>query len=162
MPISATGQPPRCASQTTAICAPRIAAQRSSGGWSASIAAEEGGEHRGGDSDIDRRHALAHAVDVECGATHPAVLLGDEQQLDTELVAAHAAHERLWELVALVELDEQRVGQLAVGELGEQRVGQLAVGELGDRLERELQALEVEPGSRGDDGHSALPSLLLG
>ena len=36
-PSSATGRPPRWASQTTALSAPRIAAQRSSGSWSASI-----------------------------------------------------------------------------------------------------------------------------
>ena len=39
MPSSATGQPPRWASQTTAASASRIPAQRSSGGWSGSTAA---------------------------------------------------------------------------------------------------------------------------
>jgi hypothetical protein len=61
------------------------------------------------------------------------VLLGHEGQLDAELLTTHAAHELLGKLVALVELDQDAVGQLALGELG-------------DRLERELQALEVEPG----------------
>ena len=39
MPIIATGQPPRVASHTTAASASRIAAQRSSGSWSASATA---------------------------------------------------------------------------------------------------------------------------
>ena len=115
------------------------------------VAAEEGGEHAGGDAEVDRGHPLADAVDVERAAAHPAVLLGDEQQLDAELLAAHAAHELLRELVALVELDQQLVGELALGELV-------------DRLERERQFLWGEPSGGGHRGHgfstspAALPS----
>ena len=49
-----------------------------------------------------RRHVLAHPVDVERAAAHPAVLLGDEHQLDAELVAAHAVDDVLWADILVV------------------------------------------------------------
>ena len=97
------------------------------------VAAQEGGEHGGGDAEVDGGHPLAHAVDVHRRAAHAAVLLGDEQELDAEVLAAHAAHELLGELVALVELDQQRVWQLAARELA-------------DRLERELEGFQIQTG----------------
>ena len=80
-----------------------------------------------------RRHPLADAVDVERAAAHARrTRTGTNTQLDAELVARrHPAHERLRELVALVELDQQRIGQLARGEVV-------------DRLQRDLQHLGVE------------------
>ncbi len=77
------------------------------------IATEERREHRGGHPDVDAGHPIAHPGDVEGTATHAAVLLFDEQQLDAELLAAHAPHEIGGKLVLLVQLDQARVGELA-------------------------------------------------
>ena len=79
------------------------------------VAAEERGEHAGRDADVDRGHQFAHAVHVEGAAAHPAVRLGDEQQRDAELVAAHPAHDRLGELVGGVQLQQFGFGQFALG-----------------------------------------------
>ena len=46
------------------------------------VAAKERGEHAGGEAEVDAGHLLAHPVDVDGAAAHPAVLLGDEHQLD--------------------------------------------------------------------------------
>jgi hypothetical protein len=62
--------------------------------------------------------------------------LGHEQELDAQLLAAHPAHQCLGELVALVELDQQRVGELAAGELA-------------DRFQRELERLEINAAACG-------------
>ena len=70
-------------------------------------------------------------VDVEGRAAHAAVLLGDEQQLDAEVVAAHPLDELGRELVTLVEVDEQLLGQLVRGEVS-------------DRVERHLQHVAVQ------------------
>ena len=96
------------------------------------VAAQERRQLRGREPEVDRRHPLADAVDVERAASHAPVLVGHEQQLDAELIAGrHPAHDLLWELVTLIELDQQRVGKLAGSELV-------------DRLERDLQRLEIE------------------
>ena len=50
------------------------------------IAAEESGQHRGRDAQVDARHLLADAVDVEGAAAHAAELFGNEQELDAQLV----------------------------------------------------------------------------
>ena len=95
------------------------------------VAAEERRQHRGGDAEVDGGHPLAGPVDVEGRAAHAAVLLGDEQQLDAEVVAAHPLDQLGGELVALVEVDEQLLGQLVRGELA-------------DRVERHLQRVSVK------------------
>ena len=96
------------------------------------IAAELRRELRGREAEVERGHPLADAIDVERAAAHAAVLERHEDQLEPELVArGHPAHERLWELVALVELDQQRIGKLARGEVV-------------DRLQRDLQHFGVE------------------
>ena len=66
--------------------------------------AEKRRQHGGRDAEIDRGHALADPIDVDRLAAHPAELLRYEEQLDAELLAAHAAHGLLGKLVALVEL----------------------------------------------------------
>ena len=54
------------------------------------VAAQEGGEHRGGNAQVDARHLLADAVHVEGAAAESAVLLGNKQKLNAQLVrAAH-------------------------------------------------------------------------
>ena len=80
------------------------------------IAAEEGGEQARRDADVDARHGLADAVDVEGTAAHPAVLLGDEHELHSKLVS-HLTNQRLRELVFRVELEEERVGELRAREV---------------------------------------------
>ncbi len=95
------------------------------------VAPEERGEHSGGDADVDAGHALAHPVDVEGAAAHSAVLLGDEQKLDAELAAAHLVDHVGRELVALVEVEQDALGQLPMGELL-------------DRAEDQLEGLEIE------------------
>ena len=81
------------------------------------IAPEERGEHARRHPHVDRRHPLADSVHVERAAAHPAVLLGDEEQLDAEIVAAHLADEVFRALVVAVEPELQVDGQVAVGEL---------------------------------------------
>ena len=96
------------------------------------VAAQERRELRGREPEVDRRHPLADATDVERAAAHAPVLEGHEQQLDAEPVAGrHPAHELLWELVTLVEFDQQRIGKLALGEVV-------------DRRQRDVQYLEIE------------------
>ena len=51
------------------------------------VAAEERRELGRRQAEVDRRHPLADAVDVERAAAHAPVLVGHEQQLDTELIA---------------------------------------------------------------------------
>ena len=55
-------------------------------------------------------HALADPVHVDCAAAHPAELLGDEQELDAELLAAHPAYELLRELGRARQARSARVG----------------------------------------------------
>ena len=83
------------------------------------VAAEERGEHAGGDAEVDARHLLADAVDVEGAAAHAAVLLGDEEELDAELVAAHRADELHRALVARVELEQLLVRQMLCSKFAE-------------------------------------------
>jgi hypothetical protein len=99
------------------------------------VAAKERRKHAGGHADIETGHLLAHAVDVDRAAAHPAVLLGDEQQLDAKLVTAHPADEVLGAHVVVVQL------QLPV--LGE-RIRDIVA----DRLQRHLQRVCVETGLR--------------
>ena len=80
------------------------------------IAAEKSSQHRGCDSEIDARHLLANAVDVEGAAAHAAELFGDEQELDAQLVrAAHIADDLDGALVALIEFDQDFIGQALLG-----------------------------------------------
>ena len=95
------------------------------------VAAEERRQHRGGDAEVDGGHPLADPVDVEGRAAHAAVLLGDEQQLDAQILAAHPLDQLGGELVALVEVDEQLLRQLVRGEVA-------------DRVERHLQHVAVQ------------------
>ena len=81
------------------------------------VRAEEGGEDAGGDAEIDLCHLLAHPVDVERAAAHALEVLGDEQQLNAQAVAAHRAHDFDRELVGMVELQQLVVGQVVRGEL---------------------------------------------
>ena len=76
------------------------------------VAAQEGGEHRGGDADVDPCHPLADPVRVERAAAQTAVLLGDEDQMDAEVVAAHRAHGLLGAGVVAVEVEPAARRQL--------------------------------------------------
>jgi hypothetical protein len=95
------------------------------------VAAQEGRQHAGGDAEVDRRQLLADAVDVEGATAHAAVLLGDEQQLDAQLVAAHGAHDLHRELVGVIQLEQP---------LRRQQLGR----ELADRFQGQLQRLTVQ------------------
>ena len=70
------------------------------------VAAEERGEHRGGEPDVDAGQPLADPVGVERAAAQPAVLLRDEHQVHTEGVAAHRADCVLRADVLVVELEQ--------------------------------------------------------
>ena len=82
------------------------------------IAAQERGEKRGGDAEIDARHLFADEIDVEGAAAHAAVLFGNEQELDAELVrVAHVANNFHRTFVALIQSDQLFVGQALLGEV---------------------------------------------
>jgi hypothetical protein len=95
------------------------------------IAAQQGGEDAGGDPEIDARQGLADLVDVEGPTAHAAVLFGDEEELDAQILAAHPADEVVGELVSGVEVEDLRVGEVFAGEVL-------------DRLEGQLQRLAIE------------------
>jgi hypothetical protein len=94
-------------------------------------------------------HLFADPVDVERSAAHAAVLLGDEEQLHTEGVAAHAADDVLRAHVLVIEL------QLFVRR---KRIGD----ELTNCLDRHLEGLRVETRSersRLPNRHCAPPGV---
>ncbi len=95
------------------------------------VGAEERGENRGGQTDVDAAHAFAHAVDVERAAAHPAVLLGQEDQLDPELLALHGPDKVFRAHVVMVELEHPVVVHAGGDEVGE-------------RLEHEVEGVEIE------------------
>ena len=101
------------------------------------VAAEEGGEHAGGDPHVEPGHLLADPVDVDRAAAHPAVFLGDEQQLDAQLVAAHAPDQVNGALIVVVELEQPFVGERVADEVpdGLQHHGERLGVEAGPRLE---------------------------
>ena len=97
------------------------------------VRAEEGREHGCGEADVLACHHLADPVGVERAAVHPAVLLGDEDQLHAEgHRVGHGAHDVLGAAVLVVELEL---------ELGRER----GVDEVVERLQHEVQARQVEP-----------------
>ena len=82
------------------------------------VAAQEGRQHRGGDAQVDARHLFADAVHVERAAAEAAELLGNEQELDPQLVrAAHVPHDLERALVARVQRDQFLVRQPLLGEI---------------------------------------------
>ncbi len=91
------------------------------------IAAQECGEQRGGDAEIDARHLLADEIDVEGAAAHAAVFLGNEQELNAQLVGvAHVANDLDRALIAFVQCDQFFVGQALLGEILQRLQTQLA------------------------------------
>jgi hypothetical protein len=50
------------------------------------IGAKEGGQDPGRDAEVGSRHGLGHAVDVVGAGAEPAVLLGDEEQVEADLI----------------------------------------------------------------------------
>ncbi len=110
------------------------------------VAAEERGQHRRGDPEVDPRHQLAHAVDVERAAAHPPVLLGDEQQLDAELRAAHLADQVERHHVPLVDVDQCLVAQLVAREIPDGRQGH-------------LERVGIQSGGPGGHGRLPLPNM---
>ena len=84
------------------------------------IAAQERGQHRGGDAQIDARHLFADAVHIEGAAAHAAELFGNKQELNAQLVrAAHVADDLQRAFVARIQLDQLFVGQTLLGEVPE-------------------------------------------
>ena len=81
------------------------------------VGAEERCQHAGCHSQVDTRHRLADAVDVIGRAAHPAEFLGDEQQLDAELVAAHLVDGVHRTFVVTVEVEDAVLRKSAVGEV---------------------------------------------
>ncbi len=101
------------------------------------VGAEERREHAGGHPQVDTGHRLADPVDVEGAGAHPAVLLGDEDQLDPQLLAAHQANGVDRALVEVIQLKQALVGQVPRRELP-------------DGLKGEVEGLAVETDYRSD------------
>ena len=98
------------------------------------IAAEKSSQHGGRNPEIDPRHLLANAVDVERATAHAAELFGNKQKLNTQLVgAAHVTDDFDGAFVAVVEIDQNFVGQALPGEFFE-------------RLQTQLQCLGCKHG----------------
>ena len=95
------------------------------------VAAQERRQDRRGHAEVDAGHPLTGSVHVEGRTAHAAVLLGDEQQLDAEVVAAHPLDQLGRELVTFVQVDQQLFGELVSGELA-------------DRVERHLQHVSIK------------------
>ena len=90
------------------------------------IAAQERGQHRRGDAQVDARHFLADAIHIEGSATHASELFGDEQELNAQLVrAAHVVNDFQRAFVLIVELSEDLVWQAFLGEVLERLQTQL-------------------------------------
>jgi hypothetical protein len=89
------------------------------------VAAERGGEHARRHPEVDGRHLLADPAHVEAAAAHAAVLLGNEQQVDAQVVAAHLADQVDRALVIAIEPQHQLGGQVAVGEVLDRVEGHL-------------------------------------
>jgi hypothetical protein len=100
------------------------------------IATKEGGQDARCEADVDPGHRLAHAVDVERPAAHPAEFLGDEYQLYAELLAADRADELLGENVLLVELEELFIREVCPREILE-------------RIENQAKGFRVEGAAVG-------------
>ena len=82
------------------------------------IAAQKRGEQGRGEAKIDARHLFADEVDIEGASAQAAVLLGNEQQLNAELVrVAHVVDDLFRALVALVEFDQYFVRQPLLAEV---------------------------------------------
>jgi hypothetical protein len=64
---------------------------------------ERDGEKRGGHTQVDPRHLLGYAEQVAAAAAESAHLLGEEQQMKTELRPEHFVHQLEREPVLLVE-----------------------------------------------------------
>ncbi|CPR13355.1 hypothetical protein BN971_04665 [Mycobacterium bohemicum DSM 44277] len=96
------------------------------------IGAQEGGENRCGEPDVDARQAFTDPVGVEGPAAQPAVLLGDEHQLNTEVLAAHRADGLLGADVVVVEFEQPLVRQGRGDELLQ-------------RLQHHVEGVPVEP-----------------
>ena len=71
------------------------------------IAAQERGQHRRGDAEIDTRHLFANAIHIEGAAAHAAELFGNEQKLNAQLVrAAHVTDDFERAFVLVIEFAE--------------------------------------------------------
>ena len=80
------------------------------------VAAEERGEQAGAKAEVKAGHVLADPVVVHGVAAHPAVFLGDEQQMHAKLVTAHGPDQILRADIVVVELElallRHRVGEV--------------------------------------------------
>ncbi len=82
------------------------------------IAAQERGQHGGGDAQIDARHFFADAIHIEGAAAHAAELFRNEQELNAQLVrAAHVTNDFQRAFVAIIELPKNLVRQAFLGEV---------------------------------------------
>ena len=79
--------------------------------YSDRIAAKKGSQHGSCDPEIDPRHLLTNAVDIERPSAHAAELFRNEQELNAQLVGtAHVADDFDGALVALIKFDQDFVG----------------------------------------------------
>ena len=84
------------------------------------ITAEERGQHGGRDAEIDARHFLADAIDIEGTTAEAAVLFGDEQELNAESIGiAHVVDDLQWAFVTGIQIDEFLVRQAFLGKVSE-------------------------------------------
>ena len=96
------------------------------------IRAERDREHRGGEAEIDLRELHRQPVDVVRAAAHPAVLLGQEDEMEAHVGPEHGAHH----------VGRARVGPVPFQALLERR---FALGELLQRLHDEVDVVRIQP-----------------
>ncbi len=111
------------------------------------VAAEERGEHGGGEADVVTRHLFADAVGVERVAVHAAVRLGHEHELDTELLrVAHRSHDVLGTDVVAVEVELALRGEVVIDEVAQSAEHHL------ERVGVEAHSPDVADGAGSVDG----------
>src|SRR5581483_1510765 len=104
------------------------------------IGAECDSEHRRRESEIDLRELARQPVDVVGAAPHPAILRGQERQMESDFGSEHRPHN----------IGGTGVRFIPMHPLLERRI---AIGEVLQRVDDELEITRIEP------CHQALPMI---
>ena len=81
------------------------------------VQAEERGQHRAAQPQVDARDGFRHAVDVVRAAAHPPVFLGDEEQVNAELRAVHLTQDILGTFILVVQFAQHVAGKALGGKV---------------------------------------------